>query len=236
MTVQQGEQQEGIWGEAEISDIAERVAPLNRASILEPGASETGHGRGAVNRRELLTYAFAGVLGLLTLGSGVAAYQFLYPRAPVNEFGGKLSLGAALNLPSVGGEPQFNPIGRFYLVNTEKGPHALYNLCTHSWDGVRIKIWWESEQSNFYCPACGSRFCPDGDYILGPAPRSLDQFVIEFVKGRTVLAETVPSDKLIVAPVVLSPDAETVVDTGKLLVGAPRALTFRHDGISCLNM
>ncbi len=232
MTVQQSLRQQGFREVVDTSAAADRVAPLSRPPALE--LFKVGHE--GINRREFLTYAWAGALALLTLESGLATYQFIYPRSPVNQFGGRFYLGAAADLPDVGGEPKINPEGRFFLVNTAKGPHALYNLCTHSWNNVRIKLWWDADRNNFQCPACGSQFCPDGHYILGPAPRSLDQFVIEFVKGRTVLAETVPSDKLLVAPVVLSPDAETVVDTGKLLVGAPSALTFPHEGISCLNM
>lgn len=214
------------------SAAAEPIAPLSRPSLPEPAEN----GRDDVNRRELLAYAWIGTLGLLTLGSGLAAWQFIYPRSPANEFGGKFYLGSAANLPPVGGEPQNYPEGRFWLVNTEKGPHAIYILCTHSWEGVRIKLWWDSDESHFYCPACGSRFCPDGDYILGPAPRSLDQFAIELVTGRTVLAMTNPTADFIEAPVAPAPDGEIVVNTGALLQGPPSALTFPHEGISCLNL
>jgi cytochrome b6-f complex iron-sulfur subunit len=231
MTVQQSLRQQEFREVVDTSAAADRVAPLSRAATLE--LFKVGHE--GINRREFLTYAWAGALALLTLESGLATYQFIYPRSPVNQFGGRFYLGAAADLPDVGGEPKINPEGRFFLVNTAKGPHALYNLCTHSWNNVRIKLWWDADRNNFQCPACGSQFCPDGDYILGPAPRSLDQFEIEVVRGREILARTDLTENLIMAPVVPSPDAEIVVNTGSLLTGPPSALTFPHEGITCLN-
>ena len=132
MTVRHGMREPGVRGMVGGSAAAEPIAPLSRPSLPEPAEN----GRDDVNRRELLAYAWIGTLGLLTLGSGLAAWQFIYPRSPANEFGGKFYLGSAANLPPVGGEPQNYPEGRFWLVNTEKGPHAIYILCTHSWEGV----------------------------------------------------------------------------------------------------
>ncbi len=232
MTVQQSLRQQRLRGVVDTTSAAERVVPLSRAAVLESFKV----GREGINRREVLTYAWAGAMGLLALGSGLAACQFAYPRYPAGELGGTFHLGLAANLPPVGSEPQAYPKGTFWLVNTEKGPHALYSLCTHNWEGVRIKLWWDSAENYIRCPACGSRFCPDGDYILGPAPRSLDQFVVEVVERRTVVAVTKLTANLIEAPAVPSPAAEIVVDTGRLLAGPPSALTFPHEGITCLNM
>ena len=77
MTVQQSLRRQGNWDTADTSARAERVELLLESA---------GTGQGDFNRREMLTYAWAGTLALLTLGSGLAAYQFLYPRRPVNEF------------------------------------------------------------------------------------------------------------------------------------------------------
>ena len=127
MTVQPSLRQQRLRGVVDTTAAAERVVPLSRAAVLESYKD----GRKGINRREVLTYAWAGALGLLTLGSGLAAYQFISPRYPVNEFGGKFHLGIAADLPPVGSDPQANPVGRFWLVNTEKGTHAIFNLCTH---------------------------------------------------------------------------------------------------------
>ncbi len=199
----------------------EKIAPISRAALsgTRPGDQLVRH-RGK-SRRELLIYAWAGTLAALTVGSGVAAYQFLYPRQPKNEFGGKFHLGAAANLPPVGSEPQKHIEGRFWLANTEEGLRAFYNLCTHSWNGVSIRFQWDPERTRFECPACGSKFSLEGHYIEGPAPRSLDQFVVEIVEGRTVVAQTVLTELSIESPAPFQ-ESEIVVDTGNLIQGLSR--------------
>jgi len=186
VTVQQCLRKQESWSKARGTADAGQIEPLDRASFLSTHSIGNQTGNEGKNRREFLTYIWAGTLAAMTAGTGLAAYQYLYPRRPAGEFGGRFHLGPASGLLPVGSEPKSYPEGRFWLVNTEKGLHALYPLCPHSWFGVRIRLRWDSERGQIHCPACGSRFCPDGDYILGPSPRSLDQFVIEIVKGRTI--------------------------------------------------
>ena len=199
----------------------EKIAPISRAALSgsQPGDQLVSH-RGK-SRRELLIYAWAGTLAALTVGSGVAAYQFLYPRQPINEFGGKFLLGAAANLPPVGIEPQLNIEGRFWLANYEDGPRALYEICTHPWRGTPHKYRWDSARSRFECPWCGSKFSREGLYIEGPAPRNLDQFVVEIKSGREVLARTKRSHAMINAPSLPFPGVDIIVDTGMLIEGLP---------------
>ncbi len=45
-----------------------------------------------MNRREFLTYSWAAALGVLGLETGVASFQFLYPRFRAGEFGGEFNL------------------------------------------------------------------------------------------------------------------------------------------------
>ena len=52
-------------------------------------------------------------------------------------------------------------------------------VCTHL--GCLYK--WEPSNSRFECPCHGSKFSREGHYIEGPAPRSLDQFVIKVKEG-----------------------------------------------------
>lgn len=236
MTVQQLQRKQDTWNKEELPVDAEQIAPLDRAAFLGSHSEGFHAGYEGKNRREFLTYMWAATLALATVGTGLAAYQFLYPRRPAGEFGGRFYLGPASGLLPVGSEPKSYPEGRFWLVRTEKGLHALYPLCPHSWSGERIRLRWDSAKGQIHCPACGSRFCPDGDYILGPSPRSLDQFIIEIVKGRTILGVTKLSSDMIEAPVDSSPEGEVVVDTGRMIQGPPSALIFPHDGIRCLNM
>lgn len=210
MTVQHSLRRQGNWDTADTSALAERVELLLESA---------GTGHGDFNRREMLTYAWAGTLALLTLGSGLAAYQFLYPRRPVNEFGGMFHLGTAADLPLVGSAPLANIEGRFWLINNEEGLRAFYNVCTHNWDGSTAKYKWEPARKRFECPVCGSRFNRDGHYLFGPAPRYLDQFVVAIEMGKSVVARTEVSGDEVVAPALTGQAAEVFVDTGELLRG-----------------
>jgi len=196
---------------------ADRVAPVGRAAVLEGFEA----GQEGINRREFLSYAWGGALTLLTLESGLATYQFMYPRFREGEFGGEFNLGAASLLPQIGIDPEGNSTGKFWLINTDDGPRALYMVCTHL--GCLYK--WEPSNNRFECPCHGSKFSREGYYIEGPAPRSLDQFLIQVVEGGSVVAETSDAGDLVAAPAVPSPDAEIVVDTGKRLQGKPAALS-----------
>lgn len=202
-------------GAASVVAVPDRVAPVTRATLLE--SVEAGHE--GINRREFLTYAWAGALGLLTLESGLATYQFMYPRFRAGEFGGKFILGPATELPPTNLAPQGNTTGKFWLVNTDEGPHALYMVCTHL--GCLYK--WESSNNRFECPCHGSKFSREGHYIEGPAPRSLDQFLIEVVEGTSVVATTEDAGDKITAPPAPGAEAEIVVDTGKRIQGKPAA-------------
>lgn len=196
---------------------AERVAPVGRAAVLESfEAGEEG-----INRREFLSYAWAGALGLLTLESGLATYQFMYPRFREGEFGGEFNLGAATILPQIGIDPEGNTTGKFWLINTDDGPRALYMVCTHL--GCLYK--WEPSNNRFECPCHGSKFSREGHYIEGPAPRSLDQFIIKVVQDGSVVGETADAGDAVSAPAVPTPESEIIVDTGKRVQGKPAALS-----------
>lgn len=222
MTVQQLQRKQDAWSNEEAPVDAEQIAPLDRAAFLGSHSEGIHAGIEGKNRREFLTYMWAATLALATVGTGLAAYQFLYPHRPANEFGGRFYLGAVSNLPQVGSDPKANVDGRFWLANTEDGPRAFYNLCTHKWGEIWIKYRWDSTRGRFECPACGSKFSLEGHYIEGPAPRSLDQFVIEIVTGRKVVAKTLIAGEEIVSPDIPSPDAEIVVDTGTTIEGLSR--------------
>ncbi len=175
-------------------------------------------GQPGINRREFLAYAWGAALGLVMLEGGLATFKFMYPRFRAGEFGGEFPLGPASTLPSDPDHvPIGNPTGKFWLVNTEQGPKALYMVCTHL--GCLYK--WEPARTRFECPCHGSKFTREGYYIEGPAPRSLDQFVIEVRQGGETVAKTEDVGDDILPPKIPSPDAEVVVDTGKRILGKP---------------
>lgn len=131
--------------------------------------------RRQMNRREFLTYAWGAALGLVLLESGVALFDFMYPRFKVGEFGGKFFLGPESSMPPTDAPPLPYTDGKFWLVNTtDEGVKALYMVCTHL--GCLYK--WEPSTVRFECPCHGSKFTREGYYIEGPAPRSLDTFAV----------------------------------------------------------
>lgn len=164
-----------------------------------------------------MTYAWGAALGLLTLQVGYATYDFMYPRFRAGEFGGAFPLPLG-ELPPADAGPNGNTTGKFWLVDTAEGPKALYMVCTHL--GCLYK--WEPSNFRFECPCHGSMFSHDGHYILGPAPRSLDQFVIDIVQNGEVIASTEDSGDAIVPPQIPGPDAQIVVQTGQRIMGKPK--------------
>lgn len=195
--------------------VAPRPAPAPaKAAAAESAPAEVG--QAGMNRREFVTYAWAAALGLLTLEGGLATYLFMYPRFKAGEFGGKFELGPATILPPTDASPKPDTTGKFWLVNTDAGPKAIYMVCTHL--GCLYK--WEPSNFRFECPCHGSKFSREGFYIEGPAPRSLDQFIVEVVDGGTTNT-TQDSPDGAIPPAVPSSSAQVIVDTGKRIQGRP---------------
>lgn len=138
-----------------------------------------------MNRREFLTYSWAAALGVLGLESGVAIFQFMYPRFRAGEFGGTFDVPAS-EIPDPTVAPIPKTAGKFWLVTQQDGsPKAIYMVCTHL--GCLYK--WEASNIRFECPCHGSKFSHDGFYIEGPAPRCLDYFDVT-MDGDTLIVDT----------------------------------------------
>jgi len=181
----------GAAGNGVTAGLAQPVAAAVPA-FVEESPEEKAHKE--MSRREFLTYAWGGVLGLVTLQSSVGLFQFLMPRFKAGEFGGVFFIGPETTLPETTASPQPVTGGKFWLVNTEEeGPVALYMVCTHL--GCLYK--WEQANNRFECPCHGSKFTREGYFIEGPAPRSLDKFAISIENG------------------------EVAVNTGKRVPGSP---------------
>ncbi len=203
---------------------APAAAPAARPAAPKPVAAPVAAaepqevGQPGINRREFMTYAWGAALGLLTLEIGVTTYAFMYPRFRAGEFGGAFQLSAS-EIPAADAPPSGKTAGKFWLVDTETGPKALYMVCTHL--GCLYK--WEPSNFRFECPCHGSKFSHDGHYIEGPAPRSLDQFVIDVVENGQVVSSTESTPDAIVPPTLPGPDAQILVQTGRRIVGKPAA-------------
>ena len=172
-----------------------------------------------VNRREFLNFAWLVSIGFLLVDIAGITFIFALPRFKEGEFGGVFTLGKVGDLPPPGPIPKNYPKAKIWFSNTEEGMKALYKVCTH----LGCLYNWQDQEIRYICPCHGSQFEPDGDYILGPAPRNLDQFVVivESPEGQ-VIAETDLQTGAAV-PVPDDPNAIIKVDTGQKIIGASHA-------------
>lgn len=179
-----------------------------------PTAAELAEMQAAVTRREFLNYAFLGSLGIFLVVFGGAFFVFALPRFGAGEFGGTFDLGLAGDaIPPADAAPFPNTGARSWISNSEKGVVALYNVCVH----LGCLYGWQPVTNRFECPCHGSKYQKDGTYIEGPAPRSLDRFVIQFTDAAgTVISETNAQGDPLPIP---SPNALMSVNTGKIIQG-----------------
>jgi cytochrome b6-f complex iron-sulfur subunit len=62
---------------------------------------------------------------------------------------------------------------------------ALYQRCVH----LGCTVPFRNDCVSFKCPCHGSHYNVDGEYLDGPAPRSLDRFALSF-SGTSVVVDT----------------------------------------------
>ena len=171
----------------------------------------------SLNRREFLNLAWLVSLGFFLVDIAGVTYLFALPRFRAGEFGGDFTVGNAADLPATSDPPENYPKVRFWLSHHEKGLSALYKVCTH----LGCLYNWADQENKFICPCHGSQFQRDGTYIRGPAPRSLDRFVIQLLDAQSgeVVAETDPDGNPITVPEGFQGTIK--VDTGRRILGQP---------------
>ena len=149
---------------------------------------------------------------------GGAAFLFSMPRFREGEFGGIITVGTVSDVPSEEAPPENNAKVKFWLSNTAEGVLSLYTVCTH----LGCLYGWRDQEDKFVCPCHGSQFEKDGDFIQGPAPRSLDRFAMRTIDPDTgdVLTESNDGSPLQLPD---DPDAVIQVDTGKRIKGETQA-------------
>jgi cytochrome b6-f complex iron-sulfur subunit len=168
-----------------------------------------------INRREFLNFAWLVSLGFLSVNLAGVTYLFSMPRFREGEFGGMFNVGRIGDLPPAGSAPVNFPKVKLWLSNTQQGLIAIYKVCTH----LGCLYNWNDQEVKFICPCHGSQFQNDGTFILGPAPRSLDRFIIQIESpDGQILAQTDPEtgDPL---PLPDDPTAIIRVDTGQRVLG-----------------
>lgn len=175
-----------------------------------------------ITRREFLNYAWLASIALLTVqGIGMGLW-FAFPNFKEGQFGGAFPIGdAAGALPEVNSGPKAYVDGKFWLINIDsevngearKGVLAIYKVCTH----LGCLYEWVPMTNRFECPCHGSKFQLSGDYIAGPARRSLDRFVIQAIAPDGSVKETDANGN----PLEITGDERLVIDTGRRILGAP---------------
>jgi cytochrome b6-f complex iron-sulfur subunit len=192
------------------------VAPQSKHAEPQPAAAASAAAAAPLTRREFLNYAWLASLGFVfVVGFGGAAYFFSFPRFKVGEFGGVFPLGKAGDvLPKPTDPPVHNQEGKFWLSNINGAIIALYDVCVH----LGCLYEWQTVTGRFECPCHGSKYQKDGTYIEGPAPRSLDRMVVQFIAGNQPVATTDSQGKPL--PIPSDANVDLVVDTGKIITGA----------------
>lgn len=170
-----------------------------------------------VNRREFLNFAWLASLGFVTLNMAGITYFFALPRFREGEFGGISTLGTVAELPPEGAPPVNNPALKIWVTRPSEGVLAIYKVCTH----LGCLYGWSDQEEKFLCPCHGSQFQYNGTFIQGPAPRSLDTFVVQAVDPATnqVIAESTDGKPLAVPS---DPNIIIRVDTGRRVNGEPK--------------
>jgi cytochrome b6-f complex iron-sulfur subunit len=199
-----------------VAEAAPKPTPAKAAPVEEkPDPNLT--------RREFLNYAWLASIALFSLETVGLSLWFAFPNFKAGQFGGQFPIGEAKGaLPEVNSGPKAYTDGKFWLVNLDaespggeprKGVMAIYKVCTH----LGCLYEWVPMTNRFECPCHGSKFALTGDYLAGPARRSLDRFVIQAVgPDGAVLAETNPDGEPLVLP---SEDVQLVIDTGRRILG-----------------
>jgi cytochrome b6-f complex iron-sulfur subunit len=144
-----------------------------------------------VNRQEFLNLAWLASLGFLVLEVSGVSILFAYPKFKEGDFGGLYTFGSISSIPEKGAPPLNNPKVKLWLTHTDEGLVALYKVCPH----LGCLYGWSDQEDKFICPCHGSQYKHNGDWISGPAPRSLDRFSLQIIDTNgDVLFDNAESD------------------------------------------
>jgi len=175
-----------------------------------------------LTRREFLNYAWLASIALFSVEAVGLSLWFAFPNFKAGQFGGAFDLGEANGvLPEVNSGPVAYSAGKFWLVNVDtefngeprKGIMAIYKVCTH----LGCLYEWVPMSDRFQCPCHGSKFALTGDYLGGPARRSLDRFVVEAISPDGSVKKT---DLETGGPLEINGDEMLIVDTGQKILGS----------------
>jgi cytochrome b6-f complex iron-sulfur subunit len=184
--------------------------------VLHGGGAESAElARRGLTRRQVLRRAVGITLGLVAVEGTYGALTMLYPNL-AGQFGSTVTLKAKTSYPAATSkqavldekgifyeasakayimhlsDPQFLLSGdqltsQLDVENWVKDGDtywlALYQVCVH----LGCKVPYRDDCNSFKCPCHGSHYNIDGEYLDGPAPRSLDRFELSFQGGNVVV-------------------------------------------------
>lgn len=140
----------------------------------------------------------------LNAATGAKSYPisggFAYPRIPAGTFGGAFTLTQPASSFKIDDAPVLIADGKFYVVkvapdaSVQPAPNAdglvntanliaIYQVCTH----LGCLVPYIVSEKRFICPCHGSTFERNSQYVRGPAPRNLDQFLVTVVNDLVIV-------------------------------------------------
>ncbi|MFI5274128.1 MAG: ubiquinol-cytochrome c reductase iron-sulfur subunit [Ktedonobacterales bacterium] len=181
--------------------------------VLHGGGAESAElAKRGISRRQLLRRATGITLGLVGSVATFEALTMLYPNL-AGQFGSVIQLKAKSNYVAAAQKDfAIDQRGIFYEASAKSyimhlasatfllsgsslsaqldaeswvkdadGTYwaALYQVCVH----LGCKVPFRDDCNSFKCPCHGSHYNIDGEYLDGPAPRSLDRFELTFAGG-----------------------------------------------------
>jgi len=195
------------------------ITPQQYEVLHGGGAEASEIAKQRLSRRRFLRRSMLAVFGLATTGAVAGALDMMYPNLAGQfgadlTVGKKTDFPAALP-----GKYQLGQAGVFYVqqaktyishmapgtqfslnginltdqlssesfVKDKDGSYwvALYQRCVH----LGCTVPFRDDCDSFKCPCHGSHYNVDGEYLDGPAPRSLDRFAMSF-SGEDVIVST----------------------------------------------
>lgn len=170
---------------AEAAKAKPAPAPAQKAA----GAAKKGGNN--ISRRDFLRYGLFGT-AILFLAQIAGSFGYYFWPRKVGAFGGEITIGHFSDFPP--GSVTKVDAGKFYLVHhPNDGLLAIHWQCTHL--GCMVP-WKPNSHTHLDPPGCfccnchGSEFSFTGDFIGGPAPRSLDLFPVTIDEAGNVVVDT----------------------------------------------
>lgn len=190
-----------------------RITPQQYEVLHGGGAEAAEIAQQRLSRRRFLRRSMLAVWGVSTVAAIAGALEFTYPAlsgdfGSIQIVGKKTDFKAAtpdqfqLEIAGV----YHRPVARTYVIHLAAGTQflqsdgdlaalmdneyilkdtdgsywiALYQKCVH----LGCTVPFRDNCLSFKCPCHGSHYNVDGEYLDGPAPRSLDRFRISFDSG-----------------------------------------------------